>query len=275
MDTNSIVQILQSALDSWNKNLSSIMGLLTTSPANFNGGGIWGMMVDVNGALQSIAMGLLVLFFVADLSKQLTSLTELKRPEVAVKAFVRYAVAQYLVTHGMELMTAIFSIAVGIISTVTRSIVGADGLTVPAELVQKINAVDFLGFTTLWPVALLLSVGIQVCAIIILITVYSRFFKLFMYTALSPIAMSAFAGQGTSRHAMSFLKSYAGVCLEGVIIAIGCIVYTAFATAPVLDPTADALAMIWKYVTGVGINMIILIASIKGADVIISKMTGL
>ena len=275
MNTNSIVQILQAALDSWNNNLSSIMGLLTTSPANFQGGGIWGMMVNVNGALQSIAMGLLVLFFVADLSKQLTSLAELKRPEVAVKAFVRYAVAQYLVTHGMEIMSAIFSIAAGIIQKVTHSIVGTDGLTVPPELAQKISAVDFLGSASLWPVALLLSLGIQVCAIIILITVYSRFFKLFMYTALSPIAMSAFAGQGTSRHAMSFLKSYAGVCLEGAIIAIGCIVYTAFATAPVIDPNADAISMIWKYVTGVGINMIILIVTIRGSDHLISKMTGL
>ncbi len=275
MDTNGIVQILQAALDSWNKNLASIMGLLMTSPQNFNGGGIWGVMANVNGALQSMAMGLLVLFFTFDLSKQLTSLAELKRPEVAVKVFVRYAVAQYLVSHGMELMTAIFSIAAGIIKLVANSITGTDGLTVPQELVTKISGLDFLGAMQIWPVALLCALGIQVCAVIILITVYSRFFKLFMYTAFVPIALSAFAGQSTSRHATTFLKSYAGVCLEGAIIAIGCIVYTAFATAPILNPDKDALDMIWSYVTGVGINMIILIISIKGTDALMHKMTGL
>ena len=73
----------------------------------------------------------------------------------------------------------------------------------------------FLESIPLWLVTLLGSLFITVLAFIMILTVYGRFFKLYMYAALSPIALSSFAGESTSFIGKSFLKSYIGVCMEG------------------------------------------------------------
>ena len=78
--------------------------------------------------------------------KTMGSFTELKRPEMALKCFVRFILAQAAVSHGMELMTALFSVAQGVVS----SIMSSSGLsamapaTLPAELITVIEDVGFL-----------------------------------------------------------------------------------------------------------------------------------
>lgn len=62
MSDNWVVQNLENALDTWNENLSEIWGLLTQSPQDFEGGGIWKVIVNINGAVQAIGYALLVLF---------------------------------------------------------------------------------------------------------------------------------------------------------------------------------------------------------------------
>ena len=138
---NWIIDNLNSSLETWNDKLSEIWTLLTTSPENFKGGGIWNVIVGINDALKAIAYALLVLFFVIGVMKTCGSFTELKRPEVAFKCFIRFVLAQAAVTYGMELMTALFSIAQGAIQT----IMGASGLsameasTLPAEIATTIE----------------------------------------------------------------------------------------------------------------------------------------
>ena len=61
---NWIVQNLQNALDTWNEKLAEIWQIITQSPENFKGGGIWDVIVQINGALMAIGLALFVLFFV-------------------------------------------------------------------------------------------------------------------------------------------------------------------------------------------------------------------
>ena len=178
---NWIIDNLNSALATWNDKLTEIWTLLSTSPENFKGGGIWTVIVNINDALKAIGYALLVLFFVAGVVKTCGSFTELKRPEMALKTFVRFALAQAAVTYGMDLMMALFSIAQGAIST----IMGASGLTamsataLPDEMVTIIEDVGFLESIPLWAVTLLGSLFIWVLSLVMILTVYSRFFKLY------------------------------------------------------------------------------------------------
>ena len=64
MSSNWVVQNLQNALETWNQKLAEIWQLITTTPQNFKGGGIWRVIVNINGAVQAIGLALLVLFFV-------------------------------------------------------------------------------------------------------------------------------------------------------------------------------------------------------------------
>ena len=63
MSDNWIVANLENAFATWNDKLAEIWTLVTTSPQSFKGGGIWSIITGINGSLQAIGYGLLVLFF--------------------------------------------------------------------------------------------------------------------------------------------------------------------------------------------------------------------
>ena len=276
---NWIVDNLNSALGTWNGKLAEIWTLLSTSPENFKGGAVWSVMRDINGALQAIGCALLVLFFVMGIVKTCSSFTELKKPEMVFKCFIRFVLAQAAVTHGMELMTALFKVAQGMISTImTASGMSAlTDTTLPAEMVTIIEDVGFLESIPLWAITLLGSLFIWVLSLIMILTVYSRFFKLYLATAIAPIPMASFAGQPSSSIGVAFLKSYAAICLEGCIIVLACVIFSAFASTPpaIADDTLAAATIVWNYVGEVIFNMLVLVGCIKMSDRLIRELMGL
>ena len=276
---NWIVDNLNSALGTWNGKLAEIWQLLSTTPEEFKGGGVWTVIQGINGALQAIGCALLVLFFVMGIVKTCSSFTELKKPEMVFKCFIRFVLAQAAVTHGMELMTALFKMAQGMISTIMT----ASGLsaltdtTLPTEMVTIIEDVGFLESIPLWAITLLGSLFIWVLSLIMILTVYSRFFKLYLATAIAPIPMASFAGQPSSSIGVAFLKSYAAICLEGCIIVLACVIFSAFASTPpaIADDTLAAATIVWNYVGEILFNMLVLVGCIKMSDRLIRELMGL
>ena len=270
---------LNSALGTWNGKLAEIWTLLSTSPENFKGGAVWSVMRDINGALQAIGCALLVLFFVMGIVKTCSSFTELKKPEMVFKCFIRFVLAQAAVTHGMELMTALFKVAQGMISTImTASGMSAlTDTTLPDEMVTIIEDVGFLESIPLWDITLLGSLFIWVLSLIMILTVYSRFFKLYLATAIAPIPMASFAGQPSSSIGVAFLKSYAAICREGCIIVLACVIFSAFAPTPpaIADDTLAAATIVWNYVGELIFNMLVLVGCIKMSDRLIRELMGL
>ena len=59
MSDNWVVQNLQNSLDTWNEKLSEVWKLLTKSPQQFKGGGIWDIILNIHGALMAIGLALL------------------------------------------------------------------------------------------------------------------------------------------------------------------------------------------------------------------------
>lgn len=276
---NWVIDNLNNALETWNNKLSEIFGLITQSPQDFKGGSIWRVIVDINGALQAIGLALLVLFFVAGVVKTTSSLSEIKRPEHALKLFIRFAIAKAVVTNGMDLMLALFRICQGIISTAAQRLGSLDdnAILLPDVIKEKIQSVGFFESVPLWIVTLLGSLFITILAFVMIMTVYGRFFKLYMYTAIAPIPLSTFAGEPTSAIGKSFLKSYAGVCLEGVIIVLACIIFSVFAEAPPanFDANLSAVQVVWNYVGELIFNLLILVGAVKMSERIVKEMMGL
>ena len=271
-----ILDNLENALQTWNEKLAEIWGLLTQSPQNFRGGGIWDVIVGINGALQAIGYALLVLFFVVGMVKSTTNLQEIKRPEVALRLFIRFALAKAAVTWGMELLTSIFSITQGIVQTAAGSVGIASKVTLPSEMVDAINGLGFFESIPVWAVSLLGSLFIIILSFIMLMTVYGRFFKLYLYTAIAPIPLSSFAGEGTSSMGKAFVKSYAGVCLEGAIIVLACVIFSVFAASPPnIDMSASASKIVWAYMGELIFNLLVLVGTVKMSDRIVKEMLGL
>lgn len=278
MSDNWVVQNLQNSLESWNSKLSEVWRLLTQSPEEFRGGGIWSVIQDIHGALLAIGLALLVLFFVAGVVKTCGSFAEVKRPEHALKLFVRFAIAKGVVTYGLELMMALFQIVQGIVSTIMQAsgLGNNSELVLPDEMIVAIEDCGFFESIPLWAVTLICSLVITILSFIIILSVYGRFFKLYIYTAIAPIPLAAFAGEPTQQIGKNFLKSYAAVCLEGAIILLACVIFSIFAESPpAVDPQAAPVTMVWSYVGELVFNMLVLVGAVKMADRIVKEMMGL
>ena len=238
---------------------------------------MWTIVLNIHSALQSIGLALLVLFFLIGVMKTCGSIAELKRPEVAIKVLIRFVLAKAVITYGLELMVALMDIVQGVIS----KIMGATGFSsppptiLPTAIVTAIKSCDFWSSIPLWAVTLIGGLFIWVLAFVMILTVYGRFFKLYLYTAIAPIPLAAFAGEPTQSVGVSFLKSYAAVCLEGAVIVLACVIFSVFAaTPPAVDTSASAVTMVWSYIGELIFNMLVLTGTVKMADRVVHEMIG-
>ena len=278
MSDNWVVQNLENALEVWNGKLSEIWQLITQSPQDFKGGAIWAVIEDIHGALQAIGYALLVLFFVVGVVKTCGSFVEVKKPEHALKLFVRFVLAKALITYGMELMLALLDIIQGVVSSIMNAagFGTAQQTVLPQEIVTAVESCGFFESIPLWAVTLIGGLFITVLSFIMIMTVYGRFFKLYLYTAIAPVPLSTFAGEPTQNVGKSFIKSYCAVLLEGAVIVLACIIFSVFASSPpVVNPDAAAVTQVWAYIGELVFNMLVLVGAVKMSDRIIREMMGL
>lgn len=280
MNDSWIIENLNNALATWNSKLSEIWSLVSQSPEEFKGGTIWGVVVDIHSALQGIAYGLLILFFALSVFRHTVNLQELRRPEAALRFFIRFVLTKTVITYSMDCMTTVFSICSGIVQTIASGMgsVTQANATLPEEIQKAIKDVSFLESIPLWLVSFLGSLFILLLSFVLILTVYGRFFRLFLYTAFAPIPLSTFAGEATSHTGKTFLKSYIGVCLEGGVIVLACMIYSAFlssGTSGLPGTSESAVAMIWSYMGETIFNMLVLTALVKGADRVVKEMMAL
>lgn len=276
--SNWVVDNLNNALNTWNDKLAEIWNLITLSPDQFKDGVIWEVMTNIFNSLQAIALALLVLFFVVGLVRTCSSFTELKKPEHVFKSFIRFAIAKGLVTYGMELLLAIFKICHGVTNTIINSahFASTNQTFLPLEIITAIENCSFSESIPLWLVTLLGSILVTVLSFIMIMTVYSRFFKIYMYTAISPLAFSTSAGESSDFVCKNFVKVYFSICLEGAIIVLACIIFSLLAgTPPVIDSSVSAVTMVWSYIGELVFNMLILVGTIRLADRVVKEMMGL
>lgn len=272
-----IIQILQNALDAWNEKLSQVFTILTTSPQSFGGGVIYDVINSINGAMQSIGLSLLVIFLLVGMVKKSTSYEDMKKPEQLFKLFLRFAIAKAVISYGMPLMSEIFAVGLGVIANMGTTQIASIGIA--PEIIAAAQEAGF--FETLFPsvLALLGSLVMSVISVMILLTVFGRMFKVYMYMAIAPIPLSTFAGDATKQIGVSFLKSFAGVCLEGALIMLACVIYTAYigstGSSVLLPADASLTDMLYNYVLGTVLNMLILLGTIKACDRIVREMMGL
>jgi hypothetical protein len=279
MSDNWVVQNLINSFNTWNDKLGEIWSLISESPVTFKGGEIWIIIVGIHGALQAIGYSLLILFFAVGVFQSAASFRDFKRPELTLRFFIRFAATKTIITYGMDIMLSIFDIISGIVSTIANQMGSmTNAITIPPEMVEAIENVGFWASIPLWLVSLLGSLFITVLSFVMILTVYGRFFRLYLYTAIAPVPLSAFGGETTSATGKAFVKSYIGVCMEGAIIVLACLIYSAFVgsgTIAISDPSLNAVTIVWRYLCEVVFNLLILVGLIKGADRIAKELMNL
>ena len=98
----------------------------------------------------------------------------MKKPEHALKLFIRFVLAKAVITHGLELMLAFQSIIQGIVSTIMNAAgFGSSSNTVlPSEIVTAIENCGFLESIPLWAVTLIGGLFIWELSFLMILSVY-------------------------------------------------------------------------------------------------------
>ena len=122
MDNNWIVENLTNAFTTWNSKMTEMWSLLTESPQTFKGGTIWQTIVTINGGMQAIGYGLLVLFFAIGIFRSSASFREFQRPEQVLRHFIYFVLAKLGITYGMDLLVNVFDLCNGIVATAAGSV---------------------------------------------------------------------------------------------------------------------------------------------------------
>lgn len=258
--------------------METIWDLLLQSPQTFKGGAIWTTIVHINGGLKAAGYALLVLFFLIGVAQSTINFRDFQRPEYAIKHFLHFLLAKVAITYGLQLMQTIFSVGAGIASTAMSSLGGVENtkVSLPAEIIEATDKMKFLESIPMWALALLGSLGIVLISFGLILVIYGRFFKIYMYTAVAPLALATFGGTGTSSMGKSFLRSYAALCIQGVVIVLCCIIFSAFASSgspAIVD--GSAMMKVWNYLQETFFNMALLIIMIFGANSVVKEMFGL
>lgn len=273
--------LLDHAVNMFNKFMGETWSMLTTGLEDFMGGAVWRVMSAINAGLIAGGLALLVVFTFMGVIKSTVNLAELKRPEAAVRVFVRFIFAKALITYGATFMLYVFDIVQAVVLTINRDAGGFTEASVPEEISEAMDEpsaiFDPIISILMGAVGLISWLVIVVVSIVILISVYGRFFRLYMYTAISPLMLSTLGGEPTQSVGIGFLKNYIAVCLEGVVITIACIIYIAIAKNPEVaehDGDWGPLLMVLEYVGMFILYALILLFAVKGADRIAKEMMG-
>ncbi len=276
---NWVIDTLNDSLSRWGDTLTQIVELLSQSPENLAGSG-WSVVSSIHGSLQAIANALLVLFFCVGAFKSMGTFADMKRPEPAFKMFLRFLLAKLAITHSMDIMRYIFTIAQGVMRTISGSLSSITGSisALPDDVVQAINNTSFIESIPLWFISLIASIIVIALSFMLLFTIYGRFFKVYMYIAIAPIPLSTFGGDASSHFAKSFLKSFAGVCLQGAIILLACVIFnhiTLQLPQTATDGSSSAFTILWNFILPRIANMALLVLTIKVSDQVTKEMMGL
>lgn len=271
-----ITEALQNGLDTWNQKLLEIWSILTDSLTTFRGGGIYNIIQIINSSLIGVGIALCVLFFFMGMMKSMSSFAELKRPEIAAKMFLRFVLTHSVVTQALGLMVKFFDFVQGIVVSIGDQIgTGAMQASVPTEVKDYLDSVGWFDSIFPWVLALIGSLVIAVLSFMILLTIYSRFFKVYIFTAVAPIPLAGFAGETTSYIGRGFLKSYISVLFEGVVIILACVIFSAYSSNAQNDiPLTDAFTTTWAYLSDTIFNLLVLNGIIKLASNLSREMLG-
>lgn len=266
---------LQSALNNWNANYGEIFNILTTSPEDFQGGVIWGIVSNILTVLQGIGVSLLIIFFFYGLIKSGIDYRDVFRnPKNAVFIFLRVLIANFFIVHSLDILLFALQIIQGIMAII-QTTTTAITFTVPGNIKTALESADFWASIGALITSLIACGVVWALSLIIMILVYGRFFKIFLLTAIAPLPLAGYASEQTESIGNNFMKSYIGECLRGVIIIVACLIFSAFAVSPTTSSATTAGAMVLDYVFDVAMQMLILVIMIKGSDRMVKEFFSL
>lgn len=268
-------------LNLWAQGLAIVQTILLTAPEDFAEGRGWEIVISITNALQGAGYAIMIICFYLGIVKSSLTFMDLKRPAVAATLFVRFLVVKALVDQGAGLAQMLIRLGQGLIS-VTFSAGGANFSELTSMSDELTAAIQDAGFLTSVVMMLLSVVAFLVVAVVVflvILNVYGRFFKIYCVASVAPVPLAFFGGESTQHIGISYLKAFGSVLLEGMVVAVACLIYSAIAGAlSGIDlfgsSGTDAFSLLMNYAITMIFQTLLLAATVSGADQLCQRMIG-
>lgn len=172
-------------------------------------------------AVEGVALVLVSMFFAIQLCND-AMLLKIQSYEQVFKIFFKFVLAKVIVQNAKGLMGILFNGFNAIAQSLGEtnygfmSSFGTDAiLTQPADA-GFLNLNYLVKYLETMPTYFIL---LGACWVINLILI-GRLFEIIVYTVISPIPLATFAAEGWHDSAKAFIKSYAAVCLQGLVVLV-------------------------------------------------------
>ena len=205
---------------------------------------------DLVSAIKATSLTLCVMFFLIDFFTK-TLHFQWVTWENVMMLVLKMVVAKVCVDNSEFFTTVIYNGFNSFVNEISGTItqysfidtsdwqVAAQYFVSSSQASQIINNTD-AGFLNFQPLILNMQISIQglimkIIMIIANVVVIARLFELTVYTMIAPVPLSTFACDGLSDIGKGFLKSYAAVTLQSIVLAIMFIAYAAVNNALIAD----------------------------------------
>ena len=273
---------LESGVEVWQFSTAKVLEYCTSDPVTLGSatGNPWVSVTTIFSTFKGVGVGLLTLYFVIGYLRESIDIRSSFTLENMFRFFVRLILTATALDTALSLIREVLGLSAKLAATVGASVSSGDvPVGVFDNIMTGLSGGSWIGIGFICLLGGLIGMFvIIVCGYQILLAVVGRFFKIYLIVPFAPIAISSFAGgQGLSQSGIAWIKTFAGHCLEIVVIAMALVLsFTMFGSGSGIflaasDGVPGAILQICELV----LPIVIAVASVKGAEATIRKCLGL
>lgn len=271
-----ILELLTAVFSFWNKQVSSVFGLLGQSPVDFKGGDPWKVIETINPIFVAVGSSLVVLFFVIGFCSESIDVKEEMRFESILRMLIRLTISEWFVANNVSVMKTVFTSVGALVGLLTEK--APMELKIDSAQADIIKDLGFGESLIMLILTALMSAIIIICGFFLLYTVYFRFLKIMVIVPMGSLAFSTMGGNRmVANTAATYVKYLLSVIFEAVTMALAIIICNTVINAGL--PSATGNNADWAktliYLCEMTFTIALTVGSVKGAQSLTSKALGL
>lgn len=230
---NWILSTLQASIAFFDAWMSQLYDVLMLDPISYQNGAIWATVSKIYDALMGPAVSILTIGFYVALIHDSGEFIKTRHFGSVVWTFILLCITASLLLGGKYILLLIFWCFKEILQAVTgpngTNFLDLSWVELPKQVKLATSGLGATKATLFFIVVLIFALVIMVCSFTIIMVVYGRLFNIYLHLAVAPLELACGAAGPLRGTFASYLRSFVGVCLQGVVIVIVCMVFSAFA----------------------------------------------
>lgn len=235
-----LMSLLASGLNGFDKTLADSQDILA-QPV----GGAWTQILGLSEILKPFCYVVIAICLLIELAN-VASKVDVVKWEHGLKIAVKLALSKVCIDIAPTFLQACYVQACDWITGIGQNEIklGNKVLEQVEPLADKVDG--FFTIFGLFASMLLVVLAIKICGILVQVMAYGRMFELYAYLVVSPLPCSFFplgdgTGGGFSRITGKFFRSFASVCLQGVMMILCMKIFGILMNSAVTEMIQDAV----------------------------------